>query len=52
VFLLGLAVTSGSLALVHGGAVAEVAVLVAANLAATLMRFLLLRGWVFRPRAS
>jgi hypothetical protein len=27
-------------------------VLVAANLAATVLRFLLLRLWVFRPRAA
>jgi putative flippase GtrA len=50
VFFLGLALTSGSLALVHGGAAMEVVVLVLANLGATLLRFLLLRGWVFRPR--
>jgi glycosyltransferase involved in cell wall biosynthesis len=46
----GLALTSGVLALlppVTGRAV-EPAVLVLANLAATLLRFLLLRGWVFR----
>jgi hypothetical protein len=48
--VLCLGLTSGSLALVHGGAVAEVAVLVVANLAATVMRFLLLRGWVFSVR--
>jgi putative flippase GtrA len=29
----------------------EVGVLVLANLAATVLRFLLLRGWVFRHRA-
>jgi putative flippase GtrA len=57
VFALGLALTSGSLAVL--GAVAqrppravELAVLTAANLAATLLRFLLLRGWVFRPAAQ
>ncbi|ASR39108.1 sugar translocase [Prauserella marina] len=56
VFGLGLALTSGSLALLHavtsghGVPVAvELAVLVAANLAATVLRFLLLRGWVFHP---
>ena len=53
VFALGLALTSGSLALLHAAAVApplpvELAVLVAANLAATVLRFLLLRTWVFR----
>jgi putative flippase GtrA len=53
VFLLGLALTSGGLALVHGvGRFAELAVVVAANLAATLLRFLLLRSWVFGTRAS
>jgi putative flippase GtrA len=48
VFGLGLALTSGSLALVHTGRVAELAVLVLANLAATVLRFLLFRSWVFR----
>jgi putative flippase GtrA len=54
VFCLGLALTSGSLAVLHGltapGRGTELAVLVAANLAATVLRFLLLRGWVFHPR--
>jgi putative flippase GtrA len=49
----GLAVTSGALAALHAvsaqpSRVAEVAVLVAANLAATVVRFALYRGWVFR----
>lgn len=53
VFTIGLALTSGALALLHRttptpGRGAEVGVLVAANLAATLVRFLLLRAWVFR----
>ena len=51
VFAIGLALTSGSLALtqaVSGGTWAEVCALVTANLAATVLRFLLLRGWVFR----
>ena len=58
VFAIALGITSGSLALLHGiyahtgaephGAV-ELGVLVAANLIATLMRFVLLRGWVFHP---
>ncbi|GAA2759016.1 bifunctional glycosyltransferase family 2/GtrA family protein [Actinopolymorpha rutila] len=53
VFGLGLALTSGSLALLHAGTAApgrgvELAVVVAANLTATLLRFLLLRHWVFR----
>jgi len=54
VFGLGLALTSGSLAILHGladpGRALELAVLVLANLAATVLRFLLLRGWVFHPR--
>jgi putative flippase GtrA len=54
VFGLGLALTSGSLALLHAAGAAparlvELSVLVAANLAATLLRFVLLRAWVFRP---
>ncbi|NYI88906.1 putative flippase GtrA [Amycolatopsis endophytica] len=52
VFALGLALTSGSLALLHSGGepgrFAELAVLVLANLAATILRFLLFRNWVFR----
>jgi putative flippase GtrA len=49
----GLAITSGALAGLHAvtaqpGWAAEVAVLVLANLAATVVRFLLYRGWVFR----
>ena len=52
-FGIGLAVTSGALAGLHAvtaqpGRAAEVAVLVVANLAATVVRFLLYRGWVFR----
>jgi putative flippase GtrA len=54
VFGLGLALTSGSLAVLHAltapGRALELAVLVVANLAATVLRFLLLRGWVFHPR--
>ncbi|WP_133903685.1 bifunctional glycosyltransferase family 2/GtrA family protein [Actinophytocola oryzae] len=54
VFGLGLALTSGSLAVLHAltapGRGLELAVLVLANLAATVLRFLLLRGWVFHPR--
>jgi putative flippase GtrA len=54
VFGLGLALTSGSLAVLHAltapGRALELAVLVLANLAATVLRFLLLRGWVFHPR--
>ncbi|MFD4558384.1 glycosyltransferase [Streptomyces sp. NPDC058469] len=55
VFTVGLALTSGSLALLHHTAstparATEVGVLVAANLAATLVRFLLFRAWVFPAR--
>ena len=54
VFGLGLGLTSGSLAVLHAltapGRGLELGVLVAANLAATVLRFLLLRGWVFHPR--
>ncbi|HEX3004202.1 MAG TPA: bifunctional glycosyltransferase family 2/GtrA family protein [Angustibacter sp.] len=53
VFGLGLAVTSGALAALHGMAptashVLELGVLVGANVVATLLRFGLLRRWVFR----
>jgi putative flippase GtrA len=56
VFAVGLALTAGSLALLHTTAPdpqrwAEVTVLVAANVTATLVRFLLFRSWVF-PRAA
>jgi putative flippase GtrA len=56
VFALGLALTSGALALLHllapvPSRVAEVLFLVVANGLATLLRFVLLRGWVFRSRA-
>jgi putative flippase GtrA len=55
VFGLGLALTAGALAGLHALHPApdrglELTVLVAANLAATLLRFVLLRGWVFRSR--
>ncbi|GAB3581506.1 bifunctional glycosyltransferase family 2/GtrA family protein [Amycolatopsis endophytica] len=54
VFGLGLVLTSGSLALVNSltapGLALELTVLVLANLAATVLRFVLLRGWVFHPR--
>ncbi len=56
VFLLGLGITSGSLALLHvlaptASNVVEVAVLLVANLAATAVRFLLMRGWIFKTRS-
>ncbi|MFL6077554.1 MAG: glycosyltransferase [Mycobacteriales bacterium] len=56
VFGLGLGLTSGALAALNavaGGAPgrqAELAALVGANLVATVLRFLLLRAWVFHPR--
>jgi len=57
VFGLALAVTSGSLAVLHALAPSasrpvELTVLVVANLVATVLRFVLLRGWVFRERRS
>jgi putative flippase GtrA len=53
---IGLVLTSGSLAVLHAVApgasrTAELALLIAANAAATLLRFVLFRGWVFRSRA-
>jgi len=47
---IGLALTSGSLAMLgsaQASRLAEVSVLIAANLAATVVRFLLFRHWVF-----
>ena len=57
VFGLGYVLTSGSLAALDGattgaGRTAELGVLVAANLAAGLLRFLLLRVWVFAPHRT
>jgi putative flippase GtrA len=53
VFGLGLVLTSGALALLNAlgppGVGLELSVLVLANLAATVLRFVLLRGWVFHP---
>ena len=53
VFGIGLALTSGSLALLHSltdpHRAVELVVLVLANLLATVLRFVLLRGWVFHP---
>ncbi len=48
-FGIGLALTSGALAALGSGTgrLAEVSVLIAANLAATVLRFLLYRHWVF-----
>ncbi|MDI5971117.1 bifunctional glycosyltransferase family 2/GtrA family protein [Streptomyces sp. SL13] len=52
VFAIGLVMTSGSLAALHLAShdvsrTAELTVLIAANLAATAVRFLLFRAWVF-----
>jgi putative flippase GtrA len=58
VFGIGLGLTSGSLAVLHQLAPhphrgVELLVLVLANLAATIVRFVLLRRWVFRrPKAA
>ncbi|MEU6700632.1 bifunctional glycosyltransferase family 2/GtrA family protein [Pseudonocardia sp. NPDC046786] len=57
VFGLGLALTTGALALLGvlaAGAqlAAEAAVIVAANLVATVLRFVLFRSWVFRPAST
>lgn len=51
-FLVGLALTTGGLALVPSGAThgVELLAVVVANALATLVRFLLLRVWVFNPR--
>jgi putative flippase GtrA len=57
VFALGLALTSGSLAVLsalsaHPARAVELSVLIAANLAATALRFVLLRQWVFARKDS
>ena len=57
VFGIALAITSGSLAVLHlmmsqPHRTVELAVLVGANLTATAIRFVLLRGWVFHPRRA
>jgi putative flippase GtrA len=57
VFALGWGLTSSALGMLHAATPraprgAELAVLVVANLAATLLRFVLLRRWVFRRRPS
>ncbi|WP_322762725.1 dolichyl-phosphate beta-glucosyltransferase [Frankia sp. Cr2] len=54
VFGLGLGLTSGSLAMLsaltsHPGRPLELGILIGANLAATVLRFVLLRAWVFHP---
>jgi putative flippase GtrA len=57
VFGIGLALTSGSLAALNAATSTpahstELAVLIAANLAATVLRFLLFRAWVFPDRGE
>ncbi|UKA55064.1 bifunctional glycosyltransferase family 2/GtrA family protein [Arthrobacter sp. FW305-BF8] len=61
VFGIGLALTAGALALVHSGALpggttpdrwVELVTVTAANLAATAVKFLLFRRWVFRRRPA
>ena len=57
VFGIALAITSGALGVLHTVVAAphdlvELVVLVLANLVATAVRFVLLRGWVFHPRRS
>ncbi|MFG2618601.1 glycosyltransferase [Streptomyces sp. NPDC048507] len=57
VFGIGLALTSGSLAALGAASAepahaTELAVLITANLAATVLRFLLFRAWVFPERTS
>jgi putative flippase GtrA len=57
-FGIGLALTSGALAVLnsgpaHPGRITEVSVLIAANLVATVIRFLLYRHWVFyKPKRA
>ncbi len=55
-FGIGLALTSGALAALgpaHPSRVTEISVLIAANLAATVIRFLLFKHWVFgRPKRA
>ncbi|MCW2965354.1 MAG: sugar translocase [Actinomycetia bacterium] len=57
VFGLALALTSGALATLHAlsphpSRTLELGVLTSANLVATVLRFVLFRGWVFRARRS
>ncbi|MEU5883003.1 bifunctional glycosyltransferase family 2/GtrA family protein [Spirillospora sp. NPDC047279] len=54
-FLLGLTLSTGGLAILHAAApdasrTVELAALICANGVATLVRFLLMRAWVFHPR--
>jgi len=56
VFGIALAITSGALAALHAfgnpSHTVELVVLVMANVTATALRFVLLRGWVFHPQRS
>ncbi|MFD1721963.1 glycosyltransferase [Amnibacterium endophyticum] len=57
VFGIAWGITSGSLLALHSAApqaspLTEILVLTAANLVATVVRFVLLRGWVFRTRRA
>jgi putative flippase GtrA len=56
VFGIALAFTSGALAALHAFGnpphMVELAVLIVANLTATAVRFVLLRGWVFHPQRA
>jgi putative flippase GtrA len=57
VFGIGLLLTSGALALLHAvtatpGRLVEIGAIVTANLGATLLRFVLLRAWVFRDAGN
>jgi putative flippase GtrA len=57
VFALAWGITAGSLVALHAAAAhpspaEEILVLTAANLFATVLRFVLLRGWVFRTRRA
>ncbi|GAA4858362.1 bifunctional glycosyltransferase family 2/GtrA family protein [Kitasatospora terrestris] len=56
-FVIGLVLSSGAIALLHAvrpdaGRAVELAALIGANALATLVRFLLLRVWVFNPRRA
>ena len=57
IFGLGLALTTGALALLghlvpDASRAVELAVIVIANAAATVLRFVRFRAWVFRPRTA
>jgi xanthosine utilization system XapX-like protein len=57
VFVLGLALTSGALAVLQATAPApprllELSVLIGATAGSTVVRFVLFRSWIFRPARS